>query len=126
MTSNARVLQEAYYMRTAGSYNAMHVHSEGESDEHTIGLYFLSAMIKHLGIQSILDVGAGTGRVISFIKKEFPDIMIIGIEPVKELREQGYLNGISPDILIDGDGTQIDFSENQFVLARNMVILRII
>jgi len=123
MKSKAEILQEEYYTKTAARYNEMHVSSDIEGDEHNMALYYLSAMIKSFRIQSILDVGSGTGRAIAFIKREFPEIRLMGIEPVKELREQGYRDGISAEILIDGDGNHIQFGDNEFDLVCEFGVL---
>lgn len=116
MTKRAEIIQESYYKQTAENYDKTHVSSEMDG-EHDFNLYFLSSIIKIYNIQSILDVGAGTGRVISFINKEHPHINIVGIEPVKELREQGYIKGISTKILVEGDGNKIAYNDNQFDLV---------
>jgi len=55
-----------------------------------------------LQIGSILDIGSGTGRAIRYIKKLRPELRIVGIEPVKELREVGYSHGLSEEDLVDG------------------------
>jgi len=122
MKSKASIIQEDYYRKTADHYDAMHgTHEMGS--EHNVGLFFLSSVIKQYNIQSILDIGSGTGRVISFINKEHPGVNILGIEPVKELREQAYKNGISPEQLIDGDGNQLNFRDGQFDLVCEFGVL---
>jgi SAM-dependent methyltransferase len=77
-------------------------------------LAFLSATIDFCSIKSILDVGAGTGRTITYLKEKFPELHVVGIEPVEGLRSNGYEKGISKDILIDGSGTSIKFKDGEF------------
>ncbi|BAZ47925.1 methyltransferase [Nostoc sp. NIES-4103] len=113
-------LQRRYYAETADEYNQVHVSSK---DEHYLALGFMVAALDYLEIQSILDVGSGTGRALSYIKKKRPNIQIIGIEPVKELREIGYSNGLSDDELISGDATHIDFDDGQFDLVCEFGVL---
>jgi ubiquinone/menaquinone biosynthesis C-methylase UbiE len=96
-------IQNDYYKNTALEYDAMHV-NEDIDKEHQFALFFLSAMIEQYKISSILDIGAGTGRVILELQRKYPQIKIMGIEPVKELREVGYKKGISKNVLIDGNG----------------------
>lgn len=104
-------LQRQYYGRTAHEYNGLHAR---EKDEHLFALCLLTASLDYLGIRTILDIGSGTGRVISHIKGQKPYIHIVGVEPVKELREIGYMAGISRDELFDGDATNLSFYDNEF------------
>ena len=121
MEKDAKQIQTDYYMRTAGSYDTSHLHSGDE--EHNFALYFLSSIIKLYSIQSILDIGAGTGRTIDLIMKEHPNVKIIGIEPVKELREQGYNKGIPESILIEGDGNKLNYGNGEFDLVCEFGVL---
>jgi ubiquinone/menaquinone biosynthesis C-methylase UbiE len=110
---DALVIQNKYYSETAASYDITHMH--GESDpEHAVAYYFMCSMIEKLNVKSVLDIGAGTGRVISDLKNKYPGLRVTGIEPVAELREQGYKKGILRNDLIHGDGKAIDFPEDQY------------
>lgn len=115
-------IQKKYYQNTAGVYDKMHLGNAGDI-EHIIALRFLSSFLDFFNIQSILDIGAGTGRTIEFIKEYHPDIKIIGIEPVQELREQGYAKGILREILIDGDGNSLPFENGSFDLVCEFAVL---
>jgi SAM-dependent methyltransferase len=84
----------------------MHV---DENDEHFFALSFMVAAIDYLQVRSILDVGSGTGRALHYIKRHRPDVRVLGIEPVKELREIGYNNGLSEEELIDGMQRKYNF-----------------
>jgi SAM-dependent methyltransferase len=86
----------------------MHV---SEGDEHYFALCLMLAAVDFLGIKSVLDIGAGTGRTIAQIKRVRPDLVVKGIEPVKELREIGYSKGISTEELIAGDALALPFRE---------------
>jgi SAM-dependent methyltransferase len=48
------------------------------------------------------------------LKQRKPEIHVIGVEPVQELRNIGYANGLSRTDLIEGDATQLQFADNQF------------
>src|SRR5688500_12005562 len=102
---NPAEIQKEYYGETATEYDSLHVNDV--DSEHTVALHFLSAIIDQYNVIKILDVGAGTGRIFKYLSMKHPGIRIIGIEPVKELREQAYKKGISDQLLIDGDGCNI-------------------
>lgn len=105
------LLQQQYYTQTAESYDEMHVHSD---DEHFFALGLLIASIDHFGFESVLDVGAGTGRALSYIKERKPGIRAIGVEPVRALREVGYRRGILRGNLIEGNALDLEFNDGDF------------
>lgn len=113
-------IQRAYYESTARKYDAVHVH---EKDEHYFALRFLEAVIGHYGIASVLDVGAGTGRVAHYLKAKHPTLRIVSVEPVKELREVGHAKGLSEAELIEGDATKLQFADGAFDLVCEFGIL---
>jgi ubiquinone/menaquinone biosynthesis C-methylase UbiE len=113
-------LQRRYYAETASRYNSLH---GNESGAHFFALHFMTAVLDHLQIKTILDVGSGTGRVLLYLKKIRPDIRIVGIEPVKELRDIGYADGLSKTELIDGDATKIQFFDCEFDLVCEFGVL---
>ena len=102
-------IQRQYYADTAPMYDDMHLHKD---QEHILALHLLAGYIECFQIRSVLDIGAGTGRTVMWLKNRFPDLMVKGIEPVKALREQGYEKGISPDDLLDGDAYHLAFADN--------------
>lgn len=113
-------IQRKYYRDTAGKYNETCVH---EKDEHYFSLSFLLSALDYIEAKSILDVGSGTGRALFQIKQKRPDIHVVGVEPVEELRNIGYANGLSHSDLIDGDATQLQFPDNQFDVVCEFGIL---
>jgi ubiquinone/menaquinone biosynthesis C-methylase UbiE len=117
---NDREKQRQYYAENASKYDTMHVN---EKDEQFFALSFLLAYVDFFEIKSILDVGSGTGRVIRHIKKHRPDLHVIGIEPVKELRDVAYSHGISEESLIDGDATKLQFNASEFDLVCEFGVL---
>lgn len=120
-------IQSDYYAKTALGYDKLHLEKDTNQDdaigEHDFALFFLSSVIKQHNITKILDVGAGTGRAIKFLMMNHPKLEIIGIEPVKELREQAYSKGISDQILIAGDGCNIAFPDQSFDLVCEFGVL---
>ncbi len=111
-------LQRRYYAETASRYDHMH-----GLDEHAFALSFMVAALDYLQVRSVLDIGSGTGRVLLHIKKLRPDLRVVGIEPVKELRDVGYANGLSADELIDGDATALPFPGQSFDLVCEFAVL---
>lgn len=113
-------VQRRYYADTAKEYNDMHVQ---EGDEHYFAMALLLSMIDYFKFRSILDVGAGTGRTMLFLKEQRPDLIIKGIEPVEELREIGYRDGLSRDDLTDGDATKMQFAAGEFDVVCEFAVL---
>ena len=112
--------QREYYASTADNYDVMHV---GDRDEHYFALRFLEAIIDFYNIKTILDIGAGTGRVALYFKERNPRISITSIEPVPELRDKGHEKGLSKTELIDGDATKLLFKDNNFDLVCEFGVL---
>ena len=106
-------IQQAYYAQTADRYDAMHL---GDA-EHQFSLSVMVGLLDHLGVRSVLDVGAGTGRVVRHLAKVRPDLRVVGIEPVAELREAAYAAGVPHDVLVEGDGYALPFRDGAFDLV---------
>jgi ubiquinone/menaquinone biosynthesis C-methylase UbiE len=113
-------IQRRYYAETASKYDEWHLNPQGE---HYFALSFLVGVVDYLQIESILDVGSGTGRAIAYVKQKKPNIRVVGIEPVRELREIGYQKGLSKNELIDGDATGISFRDGEFDLLCEFGVL---
>jgi ubiquinone/menaquinone biosynthesis C-methylase UbiE len=113
-------IQRRYYAENASRYDDMHVH---EHDAHYFALTWMLAAIDYFEINSILDIGSGTGRVVAFIKEKRPGINVLGVEPIRELREIGYGRGISQNELIDGNATNLQFSHDEFDLVCEFGVL---
>ncbi len=113
-------IQRQYYAKTSEQYDSMHL---GENDEHYFALAFLAAILDYLKIKSVLDVGAGTGRAITYLKQAKPNLIVVGIEPSDALREIGYAKGLSKEELINGDATHINFEDGAFDLVCEFAVL---
>jgi hypothetical protein len=70
---NAPARQRSYYETTADGYDTAHVERE-----HIVALHLLAAYIELAGVKNVLDVGAGTGRAMRFLKGRFPGLLIKG------------------------------------------------
>lgn len=113
-------IQRDYYAATADRYDAMHV---GEKDEHSFALGFLLSALDFFEIRSVLDVGAGTGRTVKFIRERRPDVRVVGVEPVQALIDQGRAKGLGPDELVHGDATALAFGDGEFDLVCEFAVL---
>jgi ubiquinone/menaquinone biosynthesis C-methylase UbiE len=113
-TQHAIVIQRAYYAETAHRYDSMHVNQE---DEHSFALRFMVSVLEQLGIQSILDIGCGTGRGLLTLKRAMPGLVAVGVEPSAELRQAGYANGLTETELVDGDAMHLEFGDASFDLV---------
>jgi len=107
-------IQRQYYTETANQYDDLHV---AENDEHYLALDFMLSMLDHYDIKSVLDIGAGTGRTVAYVKKHRPDIRIVGLEPVEALRQIGYQQGLTESDLISGDALNLDIVAGEFDLV---------
>ena len=114
-------LQRNYYKKTADKYDDVHL--SGENDEQYFALSCLAGLTDYLKVKSILDLGSGTGRTLRYLKKTCPKIKVMGIEPVKELREIAYSQGISKEELVEGDATKLNFKNSEFDLVCAFAIL---
>ena len=117
--SNETEKQRQYYAETAAKYDDMHMDGDGE---HHIALGWLSSLIGLKNIQSVLDVGSGTGRVLRTLDTQ-SGVRVVGIEPVEALRKQGHATGIAPDHLVDGDALNLTFADNSFDLVCEFAVL---
>ena len=86
---NAADLQAHYYAETAGEYMTMH-----DEQEHHQARAWMEGWALQNRVQSVLDVGAGTGANVARIKEAMPRVRVVGIEPVAELRAVGYDSGL--------------------------------
>lgn len=113
-------IQRQYYSDTAADYNNLHM---DECGEHYFALTFLEAIIDFYGIESVLDIGAGTGRVALHLKEKKPGLKIVSVEPVSALRQIGHDAGLSEEELLDGDATALAFANNEFDLVCEFGVL---
>jgi ubiquinone/menaquinone biosynthesis C-methylase UbiE len=110
--------QRAYYASHAHDYDASHA-----SAQHHLALAFMVGAIRFLGVRSVLDVGAGTGRVLAYLAEHAPDVARAGVEPVSALREVAYDKGVDPAELREGDATRLDFPDGAFDLVSGFGLL---
>jgi ubiquinone/menaquinone biosynthesis C-methylase UbiE len=101
-------LQREYYAAHASSYDASHLHA---GDEHYFALALLVGALDFLDAASVLEIGSGTGRVLSYLRERCPHVARRGLEPVDELREIAYGKGVSRTELTGGDARKLAFAD---------------
>lgn len=102
--------QRDYYERTAADYDTMHLLEL----EHEFALSQLLGLLTTFSFTSLLDVGAGTGRVLRHTRDRIPGVKVAGVEPVAGLREIAYSKGIGRDELTDGNALELSFEDNSW------------
>ncbi len=110
--TNAALLQRDYYFNSAAHYDAMHVSGD---DEHSVALHYVSALVREFGIETMLDVGTGTGRAPAFLGRTHTDISIVGVEPVLALLKRARAKPeMDAALLASGSGYHLPFRDASF------------
>ena len=112
-------LQREFFTRVARDYDATH----SPRDEHGLALQWLKGCIEFHDFQSLLEIGAGTGRRLQNLRDQFPHMNLLGVEPVAALREQGYAAGLPPEILTAADGYDLPFGDIEFDVVTEFAML---
>jgi ubiquinone/menaquinone biosynthesis C-methylase UbiE len=110
MNVSPEKLQQAYYERTANNYDE--VHTACEKDEHYAALEFIDQLCDRFHLESLLDVGAGTGRGVRFLLSRNRSVQ--GIEPVKALIDQAEKRGVAKGLIVEGSGYSLPFEDHSF------------
>lgn len=119
MKQDATAEQREYYERTAAQYDKMHL----TETEHEYALAQLVGLMRHYNYSSLLDVGAGTGRVLRYAKADLPEVKVAGVEPVDGLREIAYQQGVDREELRGGDALDLKFDDNSWDVVCSFGIL---
>jgi ubiquinone/menaquinone biosynthesis C-methylase UbiE len=112
-------MQREYYAHVATSYDDW----LGQDPEHEIALYILLGFIDSINAESLLDIGAGTGRGLRFLMDHRPNLTLRGIEPIDQLRSVAYGKGIPRECLISGDAYQLPFPDSSFDIVTEFGVL---
>lgn len=113
-------LQREYYRETAARYDEMHGEETGID---SLAFAFVNSAMEYLNCQNVLEIGSGTGTVLNALIKKHPTIKFAGVEPVGELREQGYRKGLLTEQLVNGDATRLSFANKSFDLVFAVAVL---
>jgi ubiquinone/menaquinone biosynthesis C-methylase UbiE len=104
---------QTYYAATAEQYDAMHA---GEL-EHETALGLVAAFIARLQPRSLLDVGCGTGRALSYFREEFPDLTLRGTDPSQEMLQIAVEKNGIPVEWLDVNGDRLPYEDAAFDVA---------
>jgi ubiquinone/menaquinone biosynthesis C-methylase UbiE len=114
MPSDPVAIQRSYYASAANTYDDL---NELHNEKDEFALSYMIAMADHLEVESILDIGSGTGRALRKIKAKMPNVRAVGIEPSPEMRNVGHGKGLSELELIDGDAMRLTYADRSFDLV---------
>lgn len=116
--SEAVQIQRDYYTRTAEHYDEMHLVDQ----EHYRALEWTTDLMRRYQLESVLDVGCGTGRGVKyFLDRGFDPV---GIEPVQALLDSGCQSyGLPHERMQLGSGEQLPFADRQFEVSIEMGVL---
>jgi SAM-dependent methyltransferase len=114
-------LQHDFYTATATSYDAEFAR---EGDPHFVALELISALIHGFDYQSVLDVGAGTGRGVRFLAERHEELEVRGVEPVRAMIEQAErVSGVAPGSIVEASGEALPFEDDSFDAVCELGIL---
>ncbi|MDJ0730413.1 MAG: class I SAM-dependent methyltransferase [Crocosphaera sp.] len=102
-----------YYKETASHYDDMHIKA---NDEHFVALKNSLPILKLLTPTSILDVGCGTGRALSWYEQQINHLKLTGIDPSADLLEKASQRLPNAEF-IEGSGEKLPFQDNSFDLV---------
>lgn len=100
--------QRAYYAASAGDYASLH---EAQGSPHDTALEFVRRHLAHTPPETLLDVGAGTGRALRALSGALPGARLRGIEPVPELIAEAEKRGTTPGTITVGDANALPFAD---------------
>lgn len=114
-------IQREYYARTAAEYDQMHVQP---GDEHYVAARSISGLLSEYGLESLLDVGAGTGRGVAYFRSRHPDLEVRGVEPVAALVEEACRRHDLPsDLILEAEGQALPFEDGSFDAVCEFAVL---
>ena len=115
MINSAETLQARYYEQSASDYDS--VHNASEEHEHNLALQYIEMISNAFGLRTFLDVGAGTGRGICFLRDRGKEVR--GIEPVAAMIERAELNVVPRGLLLQGSGYELHLRTERSTLYLN-------
>jgi ubiquinone/menaquinone biosynthesis C-methylase UbiE len=80
--------------------------------EHNLALQYIEMISNAFGLQTFLDVGAGTGIGIRFLQDRGKEVR--GVEPVAAMIDKAEANGVAKGVLLQGSGYELPFEDEAF------------
>ena len=97
-----------YYDATASKYD--NLHGGSKDPEHLRALEIGWPIIETLAPRTLLDVGCGTGRSLQWVSERSPSVMLVGVDPSRQLLELARIN-VPVAKLTLGDGERLAFPD---------------
>lgn len=101
--------QREYYAKTARIYDELQ--ASNLLDEHYVATAALAGLMDLYNIQSLLDVGCGTGRSLEYLSRQTRGKQLYGVEPVDALRERCIAKGLSESNVRPGNAYHLEFAD---------------
>ncbi len=102
--------QRDYYENHATCYDEMCAFNK--CDEHYFATAALRGLTELYEIESVLDVGCGTGRSLSYLREHCANLKLSGVEPVDALRAQCLEKGFSAEQIRIGSADSLEMPDN--------------
>ena len=112
-------LQREYYQRTAADYDRMHP----IEPQHRLALHMMLGACRMLDVQTILEVGCGSGRVLNEIGNFDSRLHRIGVEPSAALLGHAKQTPGSGAQLLVADGNHLPFVDGAVDIACAFAVL---
>jgi ubiquinone/menaquinone biosynthesis C-methylase UbiE len=110
MSESAEALQARYYEQSVSAYDSMH--NASDDHEHNLALQYIEMISNAFALRTFLDVGAGTGRGMCFLRDRGKEVR--GVEPVAAMIEKAESNGVPKGLLLQGSGYELPFEDGAF------------
>ena len=104
---------QSYYAATASQYDDLHA----DDVEHQTALRLTAAFINRLQPTSLIDVGCGTGRALSYFRAEFPELTLRGTDPSQEMLQIAVERNGIPSEWLDVNGDRLPYEDEAFDVA---------
>lgn len=110
MNDTAKEAQSHYYARTGRRYDEL---QDDPTLAHANALGWLTSLIELHPIESVLDIGSGTGRVLLYLKG-YAGLSVRGVEPSQSVREIATAKGVPDGRIVAGDALSLAYAGNSF------------
>jgi len=102
--------QRQYYQKTASVYDSMQAFDK--LGEHFVATAMLRGLLELYQVQSLLDVGCGTGRTLSYLQEVAPELQLFGVEPVQSMVDECLNKGFSSENVRIGNACQLNYPDS--------------